>query len=78
MRYIISALFVLFVATAAWGATGAAVTYQVDGQPYEGYYVSPGDQGLAQDHRCDGHHAAYKSCTQPVMQADQKRDDEVT
>jgi len=44
MRYIISALLVLFGATAALGAGGAAVTYQVDGQPYEGYYISPSDQ----------------------------------
>jgi dienelactone hydrolase len=33
--------FLLTVSTAALGAMGAAVTYQVDGQAYEGYYVSP-------------------------------------
>jgi dienelactone hydrolase len=32
------------VSSAAFGATGAAVTYQVNGQPYEGYYISPSDQ----------------------------------
>ncbi len=34
---------VLF-STAASGATGAPVTYQVDGQTYEGYYISPSPQ----------------------------------
>jgi dienelactone hydrolase len=34
----------LIVSTTAFGATGAAVTYEVNGQPYEGYYVSPSDQ----------------------------------
>jgi dienelactone hydrolase len=33
--------FYLFVSTGAFGATGAPVTYQVNGQPYEGYYISP-------------------------------------
>jgi dienelactone hydrolase len=28
----------------AFGATGALVTYQVDGQSYEGYYISPSNQ----------------------------------
>jgi len=32
------------VSSTAFGATGAAVTYQVNGQPYEGYYISPSDQ----------------------------------
>jgi dienelactone hydrolase len=32
------------LATAAFGATGASVTYQVNGQAYEGYYISPSDQ----------------------------------
>ena len=44
MRYFISILFVLIVSTASLGATGAAVTYQVDGESYEGYYISPSDQ----------------------------------
>jgi len=44
MRYFTSILFVLIISTAAWGATGAAVTYQVDGESYEGYYISPSDQ----------------------------------
>jgi hypothetical protein len=34
----------LSVSTIAFGATGASVTYQVNGQPYEGYYISPSDR----------------------------------
>lgn len=41
MRYFIYIFMLLFVSTTAFGATGAAVTYQVDGQSYEGYYISP-------------------------------------
>lgn len=43
MRYAIYTLsiFILLAATAAHGATGSAVTYKIDGQYYEGYYVSP-------------------------------------
>ena len=42
MHYILSILFTLTVfAGSALGATGAAVNYQVNGQPYEGYYISP-------------------------------------
>jgi dienelactone hydrolase len=44
MRYFISVLLILAVSTVALGATGAAVTYQVDGESYEGYYISPSDQ----------------------------------
>jgi dienelactone hydrolase len=44
MRYFISVFLVLAVSTVALGATGAAVTYQVDGESYEGYYISPSDQ----------------------------------
>ncbi len=44
MRYFIYVFLLLFVSTAAFGATGAAVTYQVDGQSYEGYYISPSAQ----------------------------------
>src|SRR5210317_2551955 len=44
MRYIIAVILILAVSTAALGATGAAVTYQVDGQSYEGYYISPSSQ----------------------------------
>ncbi|MGA6926924.1 MAG: dienelactone hydrolase family protein [Desulfosarcina sp.] len=46
MRYVKTTLSVLIflAATAAYGATGTAVTYEVDGQSYEGYYVSPTDK----------------------------------
>ena len=44
MKFIISALLILTVSTAAFGATGASVSYKVDGQDYEGYYISPSNQ----------------------------------
>ena len=44
MRYVIYVFLLLSVSTVAFGATGAAVTYQVNGQSYEGYYISPSDQ----------------------------------
>ena len=44
MRYIIYVLLLLTVSTVAFGASGAALTYQVNGQSYEGYYISPSDQ----------------------------------
>ena len=44
MRYLLYAFLVLSVSTFALGATGTAVNYQVDGQSYEGYYISPADQ----------------------------------
>ena len=44
MRYVIYVFLLLSVSTLAFGADGAAVTYQVNGQSYEGYYISPSDQ----------------------------------
>jgi dienelactone hydrolase len=44
MRYLTAICLLLTVSTAAFGATGAAVTYQVNGEPYEGYYISPSNQ----------------------------------
>ena len=41
MRSILTISLLLFATTAAYGATGAAVTYQINGAPYEGYYISP-------------------------------------
>ena len=43
MRYLIHTLsiLILLAANTAYGASGAAVTYEIDGQSYEGYYVSP-------------------------------------
>lgn len=40
MKHILTLLLVLFLASTA-GAAGESVTYKVNGQPYEGYYVSP-------------------------------------
>ena len=44
MRHFIYVFLVLFVSTVAFGGTGASVTYQVNGQSYEGYYISPSDR----------------------------------
>ena len=44
MRYFTYISFLLLLSTAAFGATGASVSYQVNGQPYEGYYISPSDK----------------------------------
>jgi dienelactone hydrolase len=44
MKYLLYICFLLIFSTAAFGATGASVTYQVNGQPYEGYYISPSDK----------------------------------
>ena len=44
MRYLIYVVLLLSVSTVAFGATGASVTYQVNGQSYEGYYISPSNQ----------------------------------
>ena len=56
MRYLVYICSLLIVSTAAFGATGASVSYQVDGQPYEGYYISPSDQApfLLLIHNWDG------------------------
>jgi dienelactone hydrolase len=44
MRYFICVFLLLSVSTVSFGATGASVTYQVNGQSYEGYYISPSNQ----------------------------------
>lgn len=44
MRYFIYIFLLLFVSHVAFGATGASITYQVNGRSYEGYYISPSDQ----------------------------------
>ena len=41
MKYFICAILLITVPAIAWGAAGTAVTYQVNGQSYEGYYISP-------------------------------------
>jgi dienelactone hydrolase len=45
MHYLksILSILILIAATAAHGATGTAITYEVDDRSYEGYYVSPAD-----------------------------------
>ena len=40
MKYVFTLLFILFVSSTANGA-GMAVSYEVKGQPYEGYFISP-------------------------------------
>lgn len=40
MKYLLS-LFLTLAMAAAAGAAGTTVTYRIDGQPYEGYWVSP-------------------------------------
>jgi dienelactone hydrolase len=44
MKYYISVFLLLTVSTVALGATGTAIEYEVNGQSYEGYYISPSDQ----------------------------------
>ncbi len=44
MRYFIVIFLFLSVAPVAFGAMGIPVTYTVDGQSYEGYYISPSDR----------------------------------
>jgi len=41
MKTILSIILVVALATSAMGAAGSAVMYQVNGQSYEGYYISP-------------------------------------
>jgi dienelactone hydrolase len=43
MRYLLSLFIILFCATVAFGATGQDVMYRVNGDAYEGYYVSAGE-----------------------------------
>jgi dienelactone hydrolase len=43
MRNFIYVFLLLSVSSIAFGAPGATVTYQVNGQSYEGYYISPSD-----------------------------------
>jgi dienelactone hydrolase len=44
MRYFIYVFLILSVSTSAFGGPGASVTYEVNGQSYEGYYISPSDR----------------------------------
>ena len=40
MSKIFFVLIILFVSSTA-GATGKAISYEVDGKPFEGYFISP-------------------------------------
>ncbi len=42
--FIFSGVVFLVMPATAFGATGALVTYQVNGQSYEGYYITPSNQ----------------------------------
>ncbi len=44
MRHVICVFLLLSVATVSFGAIGESVTYQVNGQSYKGYYITPSDQ----------------------------------
>jgi dienelactone hydrolase len=44
MRYFICILLTLLASTAAFGSTGTVVNYEINGQSYEGYYVSPSEK----------------------------------
>ena len=44
MRYFICIFLTILVSTAAIGATGTAINYEINGQSYEGYYVSPSEK----------------------------------
>ena len=43
-QYLISVLFLFLFPAAALGGAGSSATYTIDGQPYEGYYVSPSER----------------------------------
>jgi dienelactone hydrolase len=44
MKLFIHLILILAIPATTLGASGAAVTYQVNGDTYEGYFVSPGKQ----------------------------------
>ncbi|MGD8296892.1 MAG: dienelactone hydrolase family protein [Desulfobacterales bacterium] len=44
MRHFLYTLLTLLASTAAFGATGTVVNYEINGQSYEGYYISPSDK----------------------------------
>ncbi len=44
IRYFIHIFLLLSFAQAAFGANGAPVTYKVNGQSYEGFYISPSER----------------------------------
>lgn len=44
IKPIASILLFLMVPMTVFAASGASVTYSIDGKPYEGYFISPSDQ----------------------------------
>lgn len=44
MKYLLSILLIFSVAGTAMGGEGSAVIYEVNGQSYEGYYISPSNK----------------------------------
>jgi dienelactone hydrolase len=44
MKHIVYIILFLTVPITVFGASGAPVTYSIDGKPYEGYFVNPYDQ----------------------------------
>jgi len=42
--FTVSVAAVMVMPTVAFGATGSLVTYQLNGQSYEGYFISPSKQ----------------------------------
>ena len=44
MKYFMCAFLLIFIPTIALGAAGTTVTYEVGGQSYEGYFISPNEQ----------------------------------
>jgi len=44
LYYLFSVVVFLGIPVVAFGATGALVTYQINGQSYEGYYITPSNQ----------------------------------
>ncbi len=44
MRHFTYIFLLLLVSTTALGATGTAIRYEINGQSYEGYYVSPSEK----------------------------------
>ena len=44
IKYFILSILFLTIPMTGFGASGTPVTYTIDGQPYEGYFISPSDK----------------------------------
>jgi dienelactone hydrolase len=75
MRYLISAFLFLTVSGVAFGATGSLVTYQVNGQSYEGYYINPSSQAplVLLIHDWDGLADLFGAGVRPVELTDKRQ-----